>query len=457
MFTRLVTSHTIVVLIAVLVIGFAADTFFRLFLVKEESARLVDNVSSVVRRVVIPAESGLIMHSEKSIFVNTLQLAGIDMYELPPSVVERLPFTPDEWSALARNQQLFRKTETGWFSLPHLELYLVDSGHNRLLLLKNTMAQSADTLTNMRRTIFYSGWIAILLSLLISYGTTRYTVSPIHSIQHVARKVVQGDFRERVRMTSYDELDDLAATFNQAVDQIEETFREQDRLDQLRKQFISNVSHEFRIPLTSLSGFLELMQNDKIPIPDRQKVMRMMQKDVHRLSRLVDDLLDLSRLQSGTIELQRKRVQLDELIEDTVEHLSPQWMEKQLHVTKDVASDLTVWADEDRLQQMLFNLIGNAVQHSPPGEAVTIQAHPVTGSKDIEIHVINSGTTIPSAELPHIWERFSKVEKSRSSAGTGLGLSITRELVHLHGGTIQANNLPDQSGVQFSFTLPAEE
>lgn len=457
LFTRLITSHTIVVLIAVLAIGFAADTFFRLFLVKEESARLVDNVSSVVRRVVIPAESGWIMHSKQAIFINTLQLAGIEMYELSPSAVERLPFTLDEWSALAHHQQLFRKTKTGWFSLPHLELYLVDADSNRLLLLKNTMTKSADTLANMRRTIFYSGCLAIILSVFVSYGTTRYIVAPVRAIQQVARKIVQGDFRERVCMTSYDELDELATTFNQAVDQIEETLREQDRLEQLRKQFISNVSHEFRIPLTSLSGFLELMQNDKIPISDQQKVTRMMQKDVHRLSRLVDDLLDLSRLQSGTIELQRKHVQLDALIADTVERLRPEWMKKPLHVTRDVTSDLVVWADEDRLQQILLNLIGNAVHHSPPGEAVNIQAHPITESTDIEIRVINTGTTIPADDLPHIWDRFTKVDKSRSGAGTGLGLSITRELVHLHGGTIQASNLPDQSGVQFSFTLPTEE
>lgn len=457
LFSRLITSHTIVVLIAVLAIGFAADTFFRLFLVEQELSRLVDNVSAVARRVVVPGESGWVIRSERSILINTLQLAGIELYELPPSAAENLSFTPDEWNSLLRDQQLFRKTSATWFGLPELELYLIDGERNRLLLLKNPMGQSAETLSHMRRTLIYSGLIAILLGVLISYGTSRYTVTPIRNIQHVARKVVQGDFRQRVRMESYEELDDLAATFNQAVDRVEETMKEQQRLDQLSKQFVSNVSHEFRVPLTSLAGFLELLQEDKIPAKDKGKVTAIMQKDVERLSRLVHDLLDLSRLQSGKIELERELVPLKPTVEETLDRLSPQLENKPLSVTSDVKPSLVVWADEDRLQQILLNLIGNAVQHSPAGESVEIGARSVQGGQAVQITVVNRGTTIPPEELPYLWERFTKVDKSRSKQGTGLGLAITRELVHLHGGHIEADNLPDQSGVRVTFTLPARE
>ena len=457
LFTRLIGTHTIVVLIAVLAIGIAADTFFKLFLVREESARLVDNVSSVARRVIIPGESGLVIRQERSILINTLQLAGIEMYELTPSAANNLPFTADEWNELRQEQQLFRKTSAGLFGLPELELYLVDTENNRLLLLKNPMTQSAETLSNMRRTLMYSGFIAILVGVLISYGTARYMVAPIRKIQHVARKVVQGDFRQRVRLKSYDELDDLAVTFNQAVDRVEETIKEQGQLDQLRKQFVSNVSHEFRVPLTSLGGFLELLQEDKIPPHDRKKVTAMMQKDVDRLSRLVNDLLDLSRLQSGKIELEREHVHLRTIVDEAVERLSPQLEEKNLHVKGGIDPALTVWADEDRLQQILLNLIGNAVQHSPAGEMVEVKAHPDRNGREVQIAIVNSGTSIPPEELPQLWERFTKVDKSRSQQGTGLGLAITRELVHLHGGRIEAGNLPDKSGVRFTFSLPSKE
>ena len=456
LFTRLIASHTIVVIIAILAIGIAADTFFRLFLVQQESARLVDNVSSVARQVVVPGKSGFIVREQRQIFINTLQLAGIELYELPPAATKDLAFTPEQMEELQQNHELFRKTSRGWLTLPQLELYLVDTAYNRLLLLKNPMTQSAETLANLRHTLLYSGLIAVLLTVLISYGTSRWMVTPIRKIQQIARKVVRGDFRQRVHIESYDELNDLAVTFNQTVDRVEETIAEQAELDQLRKQFVSNVSHEFRIPLTSLRGFLELLQADKIPEQDRQKVTAMMQKDVERLSRLVHELLDLSRLQSGKIELACEHVRIHQIVDDAFERLAPQIEEKNLQTACNIHPSLTVWADEDRLQQILLNLIGNATHHSPDGETIKVNAQPSSGEQQLEISIVNTGTTIPPEELPHLWERFSKVDKSRSTEGTGLGLAITRELVHLHGGSIRADNLPDQSGVRFSFTLPVK-
>lgn len=457
LFSRLITSHTAVVIIAILAIGLAADTFFRVFLVQQESERLVDNVSSIARRVVIPSEGGFIVRDQRQILINTLHLAGIDLYEFPPSAVKALSLSPEELNDLHRDQQLFRKTSAKWFGLPELELYLIDTKYNRLLLLKNPMKQADETLFNMRRTLFYSGLIAVILTVLISYGTARWMVAPIRKIQQVARKVVQGDFRQRVHLKSYDELDDLAATFNQSVDRVEQTIAEQEQLDQLRKEFVSNVSHEFRIPLTSLRGFLELVQDHKIPEQDLQKVTSIMQKDVNRLDRLVHDLLDLSRLQAGKIELQHGHVHVKTIVEDTFERLATLIKDKALSTVKDIDPSLTVWADEDRLQQILLNLVGNAVQHSPAGETIEVKAQPNTEGNQIEIAVVNSGTAIPSEELTHLWERFTKLDKARSKEGTGLGLAITRELVHLHGGRIRVNNLPGNAGVCFAFSLPTSK
>lgn len=450
------TSHIAVVVIAVLAIGFAADTFFRLFLVREETSRLLNNVSSVARQVVVSDVSGaFVIRSERSIFVNTLQLAGIEVYEFPAMALGSTPFKPEEINRLQQDRQLFRKINTGLFTLPELELFLVDGEHHRLILLKNRMTHASETLANMRRTVLYSGLIAVVLTVLVSYGTARYMVAPIRKIQQVARKVVQGDFRQRVNLkAATDEFQELALTFNRAVDRVEETMREQKQLDQLRQQFVSDVSHEFRIPLTSLGGFLELLQQNKIPAADRHRVIGMMQKDVDRLTRLVHDLLDLSRLQEGKIQLVREPVQLQETIADVVDRLIRQIEAKQLQLKVITAPSLTVWADEDRLQQILLNLIGNAVQHTPPRESVRIYTERPTGKKSVTVVIENSGTTIPPDVLPRLWDRFTKVDKSRSQRGTGLGLAIARELVRLHGGDIWAENLPDRRGVRFAFTLP---
>lgn len=453
------TSHIAVVVIAVLAIGFAADTFFRLFLVREETSRLLNNVSSVARQVVVSDVSGaFVIRSERSIFVNTLQLAGIEVYEFPTIALDNTPFKPEEINRLQQDRQLFRKINKGLFTLPELELFLVDGEHHRLILLKNRMTHASETLANMRRTILYSGLIAVVLTVLVSYGTARYMVAPIRKIQQVARKVVQGDFRQRVNLkAATDEFQELALTFNRAVDRVEETMREQKQLDQLRQQFVSDVSHEFRIPLTSLGGFLELLQQNKIPAADRHRVIGMMQKDVDRLTRLVHDLLDLSRLQEGKIQLVREPVQLQETIADVVDRLIRQIEAKQLQFKVKTAPSLTVWADEDRLQQILLNLIGNAVQHTPPRESVRIYTERTTEKKSVTVVIENSGTTIPPDVLPRLWDRFTKVDKSRSQRGTGLGLAIARELVRLHGGDIWAENLPDRKGVRFAFTLPLNQ
>ncbi len=474
---RLMTSHAIVVLIAVAAIGLAADTFFRLFLVSEETSRLVDRVSAVAREVVVPGDEGsYIIRSEQSVIVDTLNLAGIEVYAFPPEAVHSLRLTDKQFMQLRNERQLFRKKGNGWFSLPELELYLVDSAHKRLILLKNPMKDAAKTVANMRRTVLYSSVIALVLAVLISYGTARYILAPIRQIQTVARQVVRGDFRHRVQLETYDELQDLAQTYNQTVDRVEETIAEQARLDQLRKEFISNVSHEFRIPLTSLGGFLELLEQNKIPDRDRARVIAMMRTDVDRLSRLVHESLDLSRLQTGKIALSREQLPLASAVESAVERLMPQAEQKNLHLEVTVPPHLSVYADEDRLQQILLNLIGNAVQHSPERERVRISARAASDPVQhperqplhlpseqtpertfVEIAVENSGTTIPEQELPYVFERFTKVDKSRSQRGTGLGLAIAAELVHLHGGTIYGRNLPDLSGVRFAFRIPARE
>jgi two-component system sensor histidine kinase ResE len=237
---------------------------------------------------------------------------------------------------------------------------------------------------------------------------------------------------------------------------------ERQRLDKMRRDFVADISHELRTPLTSIFGFAQAIADDVVTGEDQMKrYLKVIMDESLRLVRLTNTMLDLSRIESDHVKLQLKPVQLAEVVGDTLTSLQPQLNEKQVVATIQIASDLPlVMADEDRLEQILLNLLDNATRHAPVGGEVTISAALLpeqTGS--VQVEVKDNGPGIPPDELPFIWERFYKADKARKQnrmKGTGLGLVIVKQLVERHGGTVMASNLA-AGGACFTFTLPTAQ
>lgn len=230
---------------------------------------------------------------------------------------------------------------------------------------------------------------------------------------------------------------------------------ELEKVEKLRQQVVANVSHELRTPLTIIRGCAEALENGVIESPEtRRAYLASIREEADRLNRLVTELLDLSKIQSGGMHLNREACSISEVTDLAIARLSSKADQKNIEITNHVPADLPdAYADSDRIVQVLVNLLANAIQFTPPGGRVEIRAEARNGF--IETSVSDTGIGIPAEHLPHIWERFYKVDKARplGESGTGLGLSIVKSIVEAHGGGV---GVQSQEGVgsTFTFTLP---
>lgn len=227
------------------------------------------------------------------------------------------------------------------------------------------------------------------------------------------------------------------------------------RLEEIMAQFVSNISHELRTPITCIKGYVETLLEGALN--DEQTARRFLgiiNEETNRLHRLVNDLLDLSMMESRRVQMHREIMEIGKLVEDAADFLRDSAEKKSITMTAEVPKNLPeVFADEDRLQQVLINIIGNAIKYTTEGGAIHIAAREDNGS--IIVSVADTGVGIPPQDLPQIFERFYRVDKGRATdtGGRGLGLAIAKQIIEAHGGTIWAESQP-QKGSTFSFSIP---
>jgi len=301
-------------------------------------------------------------------------------------------------------------------------------------------------------------FVSVLVSFLIAGGLTR----PLQDIAKVARELAAGALGQRIQTRSHDEVGVLAATLNQMADRMDRDITALRRLEQVRKDFVANVSHELRTPLTSIKGYVEaLLDGAKDNPEEAERFLQIILKQSDRLNLILDDLLQLSQIESGQVRFKQEPVNLGALVERTLPLIKPLADKKSQTVTVALPADLpAVLGDEDRLVQVLTNLLDNAVKYTPDGGAISIVGRVAwrTGGEpaQVELSVADTGIGIPEADRPRVFERFYRVDKARSRelGGTGLGLSIVRHIVEAHNGRIWAEgNQP--TGSRFVILLPA--
>jgi len=288
----------------------------------------------------------------------------------------------------------------------------------------------------------------LIVSILLSFILSRMFVKPIRSIAGVTRAIAAGDYSKRVNLKTRDEIQELANSVNNMAENLEKT-------EMLRRELVSNVSHELATPLTNIQGYVEALRDGVVAGEDREKeTLGIIAEEAARLEHIIDDLRELSRIESSAFTLSRESIHLDEAIERVVVSVQPQVDEKRISLRTGIPPDLPeVNADRDRITQILVNLLGNAVRFTPKGGWIEVNA--VHEHNYVKVSVRDNGCGIPAQDLPHIFERFYRVDRSRSrgTGGTGIGLAIVRQLVHAHGGTIAVAS-EEGVGTTFSFTLP---
>jgi histidine kinase len=294
---------------------------------------------------------------------------------------------------------------------------------------------------------------AFVAALVLSLFISRRVVLPVQEMMVASQRIAGGHYDERVgtpgsaKREDLDELGRLAQSFNQMAASLEQT-------ETMRLELIGNVAHELRTPLASIKGYMEGLIDGVVP-PEAE-TFQQVHHEAERLQRLAQDLQELSRVEAGAFELNPGPTAVSRLVDTVTARLGRQFEDKGVALQVDLAPDLPpVQADEGHMGQVLLNLVGNALQYTPAGGWVQIRARRLGGA--VLLSVADSGIGIAPEHLPHIFERFYRVDKSRSRAGggSGIGLTIAKHLVEAQGGRIWAESQGPGRGSTFYLALPS--
>lgn len=306
-------------------------------------------------------------------------------------------------------------------------------------------APARNALESVNRSLLLAATAGGGVALLLTFVFSQRIVGPVEALTTAARRMETGDLSQRVTAQSSDEIGTLAHAFNSMADGLART-------EQLRRQMVGDIAHELRTPLTNLRGYLEALKDGVVEL--KPEVVESLHEEAILLNRLVDDLQELTLAEAGQLKLHPQALMVNEAVTKALAALPPALTTSGPSIQVDVPVSLPpVYADAERIRQVLRNLLTNAIQHTAPTDSITISARQIDSR--IEIRVQDSGVGIAPEHLPWVFERFYRAEASRARAtgGAGLGLAIVRQLVKAHGGQVGVESEWGK-GATFYFTLP---
>lgn len=328
-------------------------------------------------------------------------------------------------------------------------LYTLRSLANGDVMLVSTIRPST-SLAQIRddlRPLIQAGILALFLALFLGFWIARWISAPLQRMANEAHTIATGQYHP-IPLEGPIEVKNLAGAINEMADKVQTSQKSQ-------RDFVANVSHELKTPLTSIQGFAQAILDGTANTPESlRQAGQVIYSEADRMHRMVLDLLDLARLDAGTAEIVHSPLDIANLLSGVVDKMTPQARQAQVNLQADINTLPDFIGDGDRLAQVFTNLVDNAIKYTPSGGKVQLKASQVDGQ--VEISVSDTGSGIPPDELSHIFERFYQTDKSRrggSGHGVGLGLAIAREIVLAHHGTITARSDPGQ-GSTFTVLLP---
>lgn len=300
--------------------------------------------------------------------------------------------------------------------------------------------------TAINHALVISGLAAILAAAGVSWYVSERLIRPIRSLVTLSQRIAGGHYEQRLQLDTQDEFGELVDNFNRMASSLANT-------EAMRVRLLGDVTHELKTPLAGIKGYMEGLQDGVLPATP--ETFELIHREADRLQRLVQDLQELSRVEAGQTHLEMTTCQPSAIVMPVVERMRPQFDEKDIALIYDVSDDLpSVRADVDRTAQILTNLLGNALQYTASGGEVRVTA--AREHNGLRFSVSDTGIGLAPGELDHIFERFYRVDRSRSrsSGGSGIGLTVAKHLVEAQGGSICAVSEGIGKGSQFSFTLP---
>ncbi len=475
LFARLAATHLTVALVSLVALALVLGGLLQSFVFRERERTLIRYGREINRLIVQPEFA--FERRRAAIQLEAMdRLVGARIWIVAPdgtiladshgeAMLQGVRLAPEEMRRILAGETVVRRGMfRGRFKAPvisvGLPLFTAEGPSGAIFLHSPVVGVRAD-LTPILRLLGFSGLTAAALALGLSLWLSRRLAHPLQEMSEAAQELARGRFERRVRVPNADdEISRLAVSFNDMAARLGD-------LERLRREFIADVSHELRSPLTSMRGFLQGVLDGTVPEAERERYLGLAFDESRRLSRLVNDLLDLAALESGDATFEPDDVDVRGALERVAAKMAPQAEAKGLHLRvappegEAEGENASVRADSDRLEQVLINLLDNAIRFTPEGGTVTLSARGprrgVAGAEPtVEIAVRDTGPGIAPEDLGRIWERFYKGDRARtrSKGGTGLGLAIARQLVEHMGGSIRAESRPGE-GTAFFITLPA--
>src|SRR6056297_1772720 len=302
------------------------------------------------------------------------------------------------------------------------------------IILQTPLENMTDTINKLMKMVVIAALITLIIAFIINITFSKRVTKPLRKIENAAINVSDGNYKKvDIPENSTDEIIKVIQTFNYAIDQIESNFEEKRKLEKMRKEFVADISHEFRAPLTSIKGFLELFIEEDLNEKEIKKYAKIMYSDTNYLEHLVKDLLTLGRLDSENTPLKLEKIDLEKIINQTINSLKTKFHKKNIKI--------------------IINLLENAITYSPENSNIIVKVSIILD--ELKISIIDEGPGIPEDKLENIWNRFYKIDKARTrkeKKGSGLGLSIVKNIIKQHGGRVEAKNKKNK-GAEFSFYL----
>jgi signal transduction histidine kinase len=315
----------------------------------------------------------------------------------------------------------------------------------QIALLSSSLSDTLGAVSVARQRLLIAGGIALALVLVVGYFAAWLFARRIRRLERATERIASGQFDEPIVDRGQDEVGEVARAFERMRQRLAQ-------LDRARREFIANASHELRTPLFSLGGFLELLDDEELDQQTRDEFLATMRDQVERLSKLATELLDLSRLDAGYIDLEREPVSLAATARLVANEFGPVSRQAQHELVLEADENAVAAGDEQRIVQVLRNLVENAFVHTPPGTRVILRAERTRGRTALSVE--DDGPGVPPEQIDHVFERFYRGDGTRAS-GSGLGLAIAHELALVMDGTLTVDSRPGRT--IFCLTLPAAD
>lgn len=461
-FSRLFLTYVLIIAMAIALLSGLLSVVLKehLFLVKQDS--LLETgyyLNTLLGRV----QRGTLTEKELALAVNVAGETANARVVLLAAPGEELPAQPflgetgDEWlvellTRILQGETVIKRRQFAAALGAEVVAVGIPSWAGKQItgavILFSPLNELEGVLAQARKAVWLSGSLLLLLAFVVVYFVSHRLTRPVVRVSKAAQAMACGEDVPDLAEGGNDELAMLVESFNQLKNKLK-------KAEKMRRELIAGVSHELRSPLAAIRGFVQGMLDDVIPPRERPKYLALVLRETNRLTAMTNDLLEMARLESGSIILKKDKFDLCGVVRETAELFSAQARAKNFEIKLcGCQEELLLSADADRVRQVIGNLLSNAVEFTPAGGSVGINVF--KGKNTVTFEVWDTGTGISAQDLPFVFEKFYRVEKFReaTTAGTGLGLAIVKSIVELHGGRIVLES--DGKGTVARVVLPGD-